>query len=67
MIMGGDFSSPFFLGGVMYVQSYSEFVSHILGLLDYLGVLSPIKFGLMFILALMGITAFVRFMSGGRG
>jgi hypothetical protein len=51
----------------MYVQSYSEFVSHILGLLDFLGVLSPIKFGLMFILALMGITAFVRFMSGGRG
>ena len=45
-------------------MSYGEYVSHVLGLLDWLGILTPIKYGLIFVLSLAGMSAFAGFLRG---
>lgn len=52
---------------VFYFDDYGEFAGHVFGLLETLGVLQPLKFFLLFILAVAGMAAFVKFLAGRAG
>lgn len=47
------------------MSSYGEYVSHVLGMLNSLGILQPIQFMLLFVLVIAGMGMLVRMMSGG--
>ena len=46
------------------MNSYSEFVSNVLGLLDSFGLLQPIEYFLLFVLAVAGMSVLVRMLRG---
>jgi len=47
-----------------YITTYDEFMSHVLALMNYFGVLGPIRYLLLFVLVLAGMSAFIRFLAG---
>lgn len=48
------------------MSSYGEFVSHVLGILNSLGVLEPLRYFILFVLVVAGMTLLIRMMSGSR-
>lgn len=50
----------------MAISSYNEFVSHVLGMLDAFGVLTPLKWLLLFGLSIAGFWAFIGVLRGGK-
>jgi hypothetical protein len=60
-------SAPLFIFICEVEMTYGEFAGHVFGLLETLGVLEPLKFFLLFVLAVAGMSAFIKFLSGRVG
>lgn len=52
--------------GYFFIMDFQEFVSHAVGLLEFLGILVYIRYGFYFMLASAGTFAFVKLLSGAK-